>query len=110
MKSRLFFRENGHVIYTRGRGGLANAAFALSAIAVLLGLLAYGHHVDAQAEAQGTFEAGLVMGHAEMQETVAAAYHQGLRDALAAACPPAAAPAKPVAPSAHPMLLSWSAR
>ena len=58
MKSRLFFREHGHVINTRGGSRLANAAFTLGAITLLLGALAYGHNVDAQAEAQDLFEAG----------------------------------------------------
>lgn len=109
MKSRLFFRENGYVINTRSRGVLGNVAFALSAIAMMLGLLAWGHSVDDQAAAYDTYEAGLAVGRVQLLETVAEAYLQGHRDAAAAgaACPPMGAPPA-VAPAPSPMLLTWS--
>ena len=115
MKSRFLFRENGQVIRTQRGAGLADALFALVAIAMLLGLLAWGHAVDELAQAQDTYEAGLIVGRVQMQQTVADAYRQGQRDAVAAgqACPPVAplaAPAAPAARAARPLLLSWGGR
>ena len=115
MKSRFLFREHGQVIRTRRGPGVAAALFALVACAGWVGLLAWGHAVDEQAQTQDTYEAGLVVGRVQMQQTVADAYRQGQRDAVAAgqACPPVAplaAPAAPAARAARPLLLSWGGR
>ena len=93
MKSRMFFRENGCVIQTRGtaRDGL----WVVVAVVVLLLLLGWGHRMDRQADDHDQFEAGVAVGVAQGLETVASAYHQGLADAQAQAtgCQPGAAPA-----------------
>lgn len=94
MKSRFLFREHGQVIHIRRGARLANVLASLSTLGVmaaLLGLLAWGHAVDEQTQVKDTYEAGLAVGAAQMQETVAEAYRQGRRDVLAAglACPPA---------------------
>ncbi len=85
MKSRLFFRENGHVIQTRSRARLGDAAFIVLALAVLMGLLAWGAAVDEQAADQASFEAGRAVGQAQMQQTVADAYRQGVAATTACA-------------------------
>lgn len=65
-----------------------DARFAIVAVVLLLALLAWGYQVDTkgadQAFEQGK-QAGVVMGHIDMADTVAEAYAQGRRDALAAA-------------------------
>lgn len=64
-----------------------DASFAVVAIALVVGLLAWGHQVDTtaadQAFAQGQ-QSGVVLGRIEMADTVAEAYAQGRRDAVAA--------------------------
>ena len=64
-----------------------DARFAVVGIVLLLSLLAWGYQLDTtgadEAFDQGT-KAGVVLGHFEMAETVAEAYAQGRRDALAA--------------------------
>lgn len=70
MHNRLFFRENGHVIRTRRR--MAGAAWPLVACLLLLGLLAWGHAVDTEADAVAqALEAGRRLGHQEMVDALA---------------------------------------
>lgn len=85
MKSRLLFRENGHVIRTRSR--VPGFVWPLLACAGLVGLLAWGQHVDDAAEQQdavaNAYQAGRTVGHLEMAQVVADAYLTGQRDAVA---------------------------
>ena len=85
MRSRLLFRENGHVIRTRSR--VPGFVWPLLACAGLVGLLAWGQHVDDEADRQdevvNAYQAGRVVGHLEMAQVVADAYLTGQRDAVA---------------------------
>lgn len=80
--------ENRFLFRGDGRGRQPDGWFVVGCTVVLLGLLAWGHAHDARGERAG-FEAGVAAGRQEMAATVAEAYQQGRRDALAAeACAP----------------------
>lgn len=81
MQNRFLFRDGGRVVRTHNVA--RDAAWAFAACAALLGLLAWGHAVDQEGNDRGLFEAGLVVGRQQMQDTVADAYRQGMLDALA---------------------------
>lgn len=69
MHNRHLFREHGQVIRTRRR--MAGPAWPLAACLVLLGLLAWGHAVDAEADAVAqALEAGRHLGHQEMLDAL----------------------------------------
>ena len=107
MQSRFNFREHGQVIRTRSGAGLADAAYVAGAIAGLLGLLAWGHARDQAEPDRGAFEAGLAVGHDDMQQAVGDAYRQGRVDAAAelGSRPVGCTVPAEQAPKAAPMLL-----
>lgn len=69
-----------------------DARFAVVAVAMLIGMLAWGYQVDtgsADLAFEQGIQAGVELGHIEMADTVAEAYAQGWRDALTASRPSA---------------------
>lgn len=86
MHNRHLFREHGHVIHTHRR--MAGAAWPLLACLLLLGLLAWGHAVDAESDradqVDAALAAGRLLGKLDMAETVGDAYRMGQREALCA--------------------------
>ena len=84
MKSRIFFRENGHVIRTRSRW--AGLAWPVASVACFVGLLAWGEARDADIERQEALAAAQASGHTlgvlELADLVGDAYRQGVRDGL----------------------------
>lgn len=81
MRNRFLFRDDGQVVRTRSAA--TDAAFAFGAMALLVGLLAWGHAVDQRDAVDRAFEAGEVVGRQAMAESVGDAYRQGRLDAAA---------------------------
>lgn len=82
MLSRLMFREHGQVI--RMHSTAREVAITVGVMVIVVMLLAWGQWIDMRASESAAFLAGREVGRAEMADSVADAYAQGVRDARSA--------------------------